>query len=141
MPQIQLNNLTTGQYLLTLLLFHLIQHKVLTEVTYLGFLRRHTRADQSYCTSVQCSICSRAADSLHLCYCQSKQEQQLDVFQPPQPPMCLQVHMLSQHPSQSASSPCCSATSSPARLIRARYVHSTTLNYEFFGFTFSLGSV
>ena len=141
MPQIQVNNSTTGQYFLTLLPFHLIQHKVLTEVTLLRLLRMHTRADQSYCMPVQCCTCSSASDSLHLCSCQSKREQLLDMFQPPQPSTCLQAHMLSQYPSQSASSPSCSATSSPARLTRATYMHSSTLNYECFGFTFSLGSV
>lgn len=117
MPQIQLNNLTTGQYFVTLLPFHLIQHKIFNEATLLRLLRVHTRADQSNCTSVQHSKCSRASDSLHLRSCQSKSEQLLDVFQPPQPSTCLQVHMLCQYPSQSASSPRCSATSSPARLM------------------------
>lgn len=69
MPQTQLNNLTTGQYFPTLLPLHLNQHKVLTKVMLLRLLCMHARADQSYCTSVQCPTCSRASYSL----CSSKQ--------------------------------------------------------------------
>lgn len=121
MPQIQqLKNLTTRQYFITLLPFHLIQHKVLTQVTLLSIthklplLSMDTRASQSYCTSVQHSTCSRGSDSLYHCLSE-KSEQLLDVVWALQPSRSLQVHLLSQYASQPASSPRCSATSSPAR--------------------------